>query len=61
MEYDPGADGRITWGINSNPTWQLNANAMGPNSQTQIGQRLISEEPMYLCVSRALSRRGRTS
>lgn len=50
MEYDPGADGRITWGINGNPTWQLNADAMGPNAETQIGQRLVSEEPMYLCV-----------
>ncbi|KAK4331397.1 Beta-glucan synthesis-associated protein KRE6 [Rhodotorula toruloides] len=55
MEYDPGADGRITWGINSNPTWQLNANAMGPNSETQIGQRLVSEEPMYLIFNLAIS------
>lgn len=47
-EYDPGADGRITWAINREQTWQLNAAAMQPNSGTQIGQRLISVEPMYM-------------
>ncbi|POY72512.1 hypothetical protein BMF94_4338 [Rhodotorula taiwanensis] len=50
-EYDPGADGRITWAINREQTWQLNAAAMQPNSGTQIGQRLISVEPMYMIMN----------
>ncbi|GAA5976460.1 hypothetical protein JCM10908_005507 [Rhodotorula pacifica] len=54
-EYDPGADGRITWAYKGQPTWQLNANAMGPNAGTQIGQRLISQEPMYMIMNLASS------
>lgn len=46
FEYDPGADGRITWSMNATETWQLNASAMGPDEAAQIGQRLVSEEPM---------------
>jgi hypothetical protein len=49
-EYDPGSDGRITWAINGSQTWQLNANAFPPNADTEIGQRNIAEEPMYMCV-----------
>lgn len=49
-EYDPGADGRITWAYKNQPTWQINAAAMPPNAGTQIGQRLISVEPMYMYV-----------
>lgn len=45
-EYDPGPDGRITWAINGSQTWELNASAMGPDEEAQIGQRLVSEEPM---------------
>lgn len=47
-EYDPGADGRITWAYKNQPTWQINAAAMLPNAGTQVGQRLISVEPMYM-------------
>lgn len=32
--------------MNGTQTWQLNANAMGPNADTEIAQRLISMEPM---------------
>ncbi|BGP54249.1 hypothetical protein JCM8202_001385 [Rhodotorula sphaerocarpa] len=54
-EYDPGAEGRITWAINGSQTWQLNADAMPPNAETQIGQRLISQEPMYMIMNLASS------
>lgn len=47
-EYEPGAEGRITWAINGTRTWQLNANAMPPRDDVQIGQRLVSVEPMYM-------------
>ncbi|GAA5969770.1 hypothetical protein JCM21900_004194 [Sporobolomyces salmonicolor] len=55
FEYDPGPDGRITWSINSNPTWELSATAIPPNELTQIGQRLISEEPMAIMLNLAIS------
>lgn len=45
-EYDPGPNGRITWAINGSETWELNASAMGPDEEAEIGQRLVSEEPM---------------
>jgi beta-glucan synthesis-associated protein KRE6 len=54
-EFDPGADGRITWAINGSRTWQFNADAFGPNEETQIGQRLIAEEPMYININLAIS------
>jgi len=56
-EYDPGPDGRITWAINGSQTWELNASAMGPDEEAQIGQRLVSEEPM-VSSSRRLLRSG---
>lgn len=38
--------GYVTWALNGKPTWTLNAAGVGPDGNTQIGQRLISEEPM---------------
>lgn len=39
-------DGHITWFSDGEPTWTLRPDAIGPNSITRVGQRLISEEPM---------------
>lgn len=55
FEYDPGPNGRITWAMNATPTWQLNAEAIGPNAAAGIGQRLISEEPMSIVLNLAIS------
>lgn len=46
--------GRITWAVNATPSWQLNSEAIGPNAQAQIDQRLISEEPMVSLSRRLL-------
>ena len=46
FEYQPGPDGYITWYYNGNPTWTMQASAIGPDPETQIAQRLVSEEPM---------------
>ncbi|KAI5480774.1 glycoside hydrolase family 16 protein [Pseudohyphozyma bogoriensis] len=54
-EYDPGPSGRITWAMNASQTWQLNADAMGPNADTMISQRLISMEPMSININLAIS------
>ncbi|BGP48265.1 hypothetical protein JCM10450v2_004137 [Rhodotorula kratochvilovae] len=48
FEYEPGADGVISWAVNSIPTWQITAGAFGPNNETEIGQRLIN-----LAISKA--------
>ena len=39
-------DGYVTWYSNGQPAWKATAATVGPNSQTQVSQRLISEEPM---------------
>jgi beta-glucanase (GH16 family) len=39
-------DGYVTWYSNGQPSWQMTAATVGPNSLTQVSQRLVSEEPM---------------
>jgi len=39
-------EGYITWYYNDQKTWKATAALIGPNSESQISQRLISEEPM---------------
>ena len=39
-------DGYVTWYSNGQPSWQMTEATVGPNSQSQVSQRLISEEPM---------------
>ena len=45
-------DGYITWYSNGQSTWQMTAATIGPNSLSQVNQRLISQEPMvsHFCV-----------
>lgn len=40
------SDGYITWYYNGQETWTATAASIGPNSASQVSQRLISEEPM---------------
>ncbi|KAI5481578.1 glycoside hydrolase family 16 protein [Pseudohyphozyma bogoriensis] len=50
VEYEPGPDGSIAWTMNSSLTWKVTADAMPPNEESQVGQRLISEEPMAMVI-----------
>jgi len=56
-EYTSGgsADSQITWSVGDIPTWTLKAGAFPPQDDVQIGQRLISEEPMYIILNLAIS------
>ena len=45
------ASGHITWVANGQKSWTLLPLAIGPNSRTQIGQRLITEEPMAMILN----------
>ncbi|GAA5894392.1 uncharacterized protein JCM6883_003809 [Sporobolomyces salmoneus] len=60
FEYEPGPDGRITWFVNDTASWRILASAMGPNEETQIGQRLISTEPMSININLAISKAFQT-
>jgi beta-glucanase (GH16 family) len=40
--------GYIHWVADDKPAWTMYADAVGPNPRTEIGRRIISEEPMYM-------------
>jgi beta-glucanase (GH16 family) len=44
-------EGYITWFSNSSHTWTVTPGTIGPDSITQISQRLIPEEPMVSCTT----------
>ncbi|QSL65604.1 hypothetical protein MERGE_002917 [Pneumocystis wakefieldiae] len=53
LEYKPGKKGYIEWFIGDQVTWKMKSESVGPNGN--IGQRLISEEPMAIIINLALS------
>ncbi|KAK4507031.1 hypothetical protein PRZ48_000765 [Zasmidium cellare] len=53
FEYEPGADGYITWYVGADKTWKVTGNAIGPNGN--IGQRVIPEEPMAIIANFGMS------
>ncbi|GAA97917.1 hypothetical protein E5Q_04597 [Mixia osmundae IAM 14324] len=57
VEYQPGstADSGISWTVGGAQTWRLEASAMGPNAETMIATRPISQEPMYIMINFGIS------
>ena len=59
IEYEPDwkgdGSGHITWFIDEKPTWTVTGKALPPNPDTEIGQRLIPREPMYMVLNLAIS------
>ncbi|GAA5859034.1 hypothetical protein JCM8547_003976 [Rhodosporidiobolus lusitaniae] len=56
FEYNTDHDnGYITWASNGKADWTLTAGAVGPNSRTQVGQRLITSEPLYVILNLGIS------
>ncbi|KAL1411164.1 hypothetical protein Q8F55_002114 [Vanrija albida] len=56
FEYLPDRDnGYITWISDNKKAWTVRASAMGPNARAQVGQRIISEEPMYIIINLGIS------
>lgn len=53
FEYNPGADGYVSWFVGDEATWKIEGNALGPNGN--IGQRVIPEEPMAIVANFGLS------
>ncbi|KAK4685409.1 beta-glucan synthesis-associated protein KRE6, partial [Tremellales sp. Uapishka_1] len=52
--------GYITWVANGAKSWQVLPGAIGPNVNTQIGQRLIPEEPMAMIINFGMSNNFQT-
>ncbi|CAG8677067.1 3304_t:CDS:2 [Cetraspora pellucida] len=55
FEYEPGPDGYISWFVGDQLTWRMNASAVGPSKINDIGQRIISEEPMSIIINLGMS------
>ncbi|EST10204.1 Beta-glucan synthesis-associated, SKN1 [Kalmanozyma brasiliensis GHG001] len=57
FEYNPGSDpdSYILWTRDGQPMWKLNSAALGPDAGTQIGQRPIPYEPMYILLNLGIS------
>ncbi|WWD18304.1 hypothetical protein CI109_102754 [Kwoniella shandongensis] len=47
--------GKITWVSEGTKSWVMEAASVGPDSDMQIGQRLITEEPMAMVVNFGMS------
>ena len=50
VEWKGGENGWATWYVDDQPTWQVDARAVGPNPSIGIGQRLIANEPMVSSI-----------
>lgn len=57
FEYTPGAtqDSYITWFMGGEPKFTVNSLALKPNAATEISQRSIPEEPMYIIMNLGIS------
>ncbi|PWN49194.1 beta-glucan synthesis-associated [Violaceomyces palustris] len=59
FEYEPDwkgdGSGWVTWYMDGSPTWTVTGAAIGPDSQVEIGQRLIPVEPMSIIINLAIS------
>lgn len=55
FEYNPsrGDDGYITWMVDGERTWSITNAALAPNEESQVGQRIIPEEPMVIMFAQA--------
>ena len=43
-------EGYVTWFSQGKKSWAITADSIGPDTVSQVSQRLISEEPMVRCA-----------
>lgn len=55
-DFENQGNGHITWGVDGKRTWTLHADALDSNPETQVGRRIIPEEPMAMVRPRSLPR-----
>lgn len=57
FEYAPGTtnDSYIKWFMSNEEVFRIKAHALTPNPKTEIGQRPIPQEPMYIIVNLGIS------
>ncbi|KAE8258605.1 hypothetical protein A4X03_0g4326 [Tilletia caries] len=54
-EYYRNQDPYVIWMTAGRKSWTLRAGALGPDEETEVGQRLVPPEPMYLILNLGLS------
>ncbi|KAJ7067416.1 glycoside hydrolase family 16 protein [Mycena amicta] len=52
---DKREEGYVSWYAEGKRTWMITADAVGPNAASEVGARLISEEPMYIIFNLGIS------
>lgn len=56
FEYKPGFDaGYITWISSGKAVWTIYSSGLGPDAETEIGARIIPQEPMYIIANLGFS------
>ncbi|WVQ73658.1 hypothetical protein IAR50_003238 [Cryptococcus sp. DSM 104548] len=55
FEYEEGPDGYITWINGGEKAWTIRGAAMGPDEEAEVGQRIVSDEPMYIILNFGIS------
>ncbi|KAI0734482.1 beta-glucan synthesis-associated [Fomitopsis betulina] len=56
MQYEYGFDDAyIAWISTGEVSWQIKETALGANDKVDIGQRLVSREPMYIIINLGIS------
>jgi len=55
VEYEPGANGYVTWYQNGQPSWSAYPSSVGPDPSANISQRLIPAEPLYIIMNLGIS------
>ncbi|KAE8245900.1 hypothetical protein A4X03_0g7385, partial [Tilletia caries] len=56
LDYYRDEDPYVTWMTDGQPSWRLDAGAVGPDDAAEIGQRLIPPEPMYIIFNLGMSK-----
>ncbi|CAD6945187.1 hypothetical protein CF336_g418 [Tilletia laevis] len=55
LDYYRNQDPYVIWMTAGRKSWTLRAGALGPDEETEVGQRLVPPEPMYLILNLGLS------
>lgn len=50
-DFENRENGYITWVNNGKRSWTMLADAVGPNPRTEVGRRIVSEEPMAMIMN----------
>ena len=55
-DFNDRSNGHITWGVDGKRAWTMHADAVAANPRTQVGRRIVAEEPMYMIFNFAMVR-----